>query len=201
MGSSALLHVRPEQLQNEDPREPRGRGLYHIYLASLRHDSRFRQIERTLEGGRVRIAQLDPYCQALYAFALLGQNRPEGLVHLDRVLEIAENDRKVLRVLLHGLGSATRLPDQVERVLALLDKTGLLAETTAIPQYYRAFALRSLGEYDQAMEAVDQGLLFLGPHEVELHADLLRERGLILAERDRPAGCRTSSRPTGSGRA
>jgi tetratricopeptide (TPR) repeat protein len=187
LNSSALLHVRPERLQDEDPREPRGRGLYHVYLASLRRDSRFRQIERVLEGGRVRVAQLDPYCQALYAFALLGQNRPEGIAYLERALEVGENDRKVLRVLLHGLGSATRLPDQAERILALLNETGLGSETYAMPQYYRAVALRSLGDYDQAMEAVDQGLLFLGPDEFELHADLLRERGLILAERDQTA--------------
>ncbi|MFJ6529975.1 hypothetical protein ACIQMZ_32515 [Streptomyces longwoodensis] len=76
----------------------------HLYLSALRFDFRCPTLQRLVEQLAQTARQpLDCYTRALYAFALLGQSRPEGLTAMDEVLAEAEEHPKTLHVLLHGL--------------------------------------------------------------------------------------------------
>ncbi|MYS51301.1 hypothetical protein GTW46_14765, partial [Streptomyces sp. SID6013] len=72
---------------------------------------------------------LDCYTRALYAFALLGQSRPEGLTVMDEVLASAEEHPKTLHVLLHGLWLGQDLDQGPERLLALSLRPALATGT------------------------------------------------------------------------
>lgn len=103
-GRSVLGLLSPEDVlaTHRDPITTR--TLAHLYLSALRFDFRCPTLQRLVEQLAQTARQpLDCYTRALYAFALLGQSRPEGLMVMDEVLAMAEEHPKTLHVLLHGL--------------------------------------------------------------------------------------------------
>ncbi|MEU0680681.1 MULTISPECIES: hypothetical protein [Streptomyces] len=170
----------------------------HLYLSALRFDFRCPTLQRLVEHLAETARQPpDCYIRALYAFALLGQSRPEGLTVMDEVLAKAEEHAKPLHVLLHGLWLGQDLDQGAERLLALCSRPVLATGTDPVVLFRVAGALRRLGRYDEGLGAIDRAIGCLPPGDTSVHADSVRERSLLCAARDlhqHRSTTRTSSR-------
>ncbi|MGI5479369.1 hypothetical protein [Streptomyces lavendofoliae] len=103
-GRSALGLLSPDKITAADLDPVTARTYRHLYLSALRYDLRCATLQAFVEQlPPGAISGLDCYSRALYAFALLGQSRPEGLALMDEVLAEAGDHVKTLHVLLHGL--------------------------------------------------------------------------------------------------
>ncbi|MFC8708870.1 MULTISPECIES: hypothetical protein [unclassified Streptomyces] len=173
-GHSVLGLLRPEQAT--------ARTYRHLYLSGLRYDFRCPTLQTVVERfPPAARAGLDCYSRALYAFALLGQSRHEGLALMDDVLDEAGEHAKTLHVLLHGLWLGVRLPERAERILALAARPPFTGRADPIVLFREAGALRQLGRYDDALATIDRALDLLPPGDTQVHADLVRERSLTAA--------------------
>ncbi|GAB2331329.1 hypothetical protein [Streptomyces variabilis] len=192
-GRSVLDLLSPEDVLATNRNPITSRTLAHLYLSALRFDFRCPTLQRLVEQLAQTARQpLDCYTRALYAFALLGQSRPEGLTVMDEVLATAEEHTKTLHVLLHGLWLGQDLDEGAERLLALSSRPALATgtdtdtdtDTDPIVLFREAGALRRLGRYDEGLSAIDRAIDCLPPGDISVHADLLRERSLLCAARD-----------------
>lgn len=175
------------------------RTLTHLYLSALRFDFRCPTLQQFVEQLAEPVHQpLDCYTRALYAFALLGQSRPEGLAVMEEVLATAEEHPKTLHVLLHGLWLGQDLDQGAERLLALSSRPALATGSDPIVLFRVAGALRRLGRYDEGLGAIDRAIDCLPPGDISVHADLVRERSLICAARDLHQH-RSPARPSSGG--
>ncbi|MGW7323816.1 hypothetical protein [Streptomyces sp. NPDC054845] len=183
-GASALLFLDEAYVTSLDPGTAFGRGLWHCFLTTLRYDFRCAAIEEFFAGPPAGRERADPYTDALHAFALLGRSRTEGLEVMAEVVARAGDEDKVVHALLHGLWLGENLPGQASLMLELLESPafaqGLLGPEAL---FRKAGALRRLGRYEPALAAVQSAIDRLDPGEVVVHADCVRERSLILAER------------------
>ncbi|MEU9396963.1 hypothetical protein AB0D86_44105 [Streptomyces sp. NPDC048324] len=178
-----LLRVEDALAPGADPVATR--ALRHLYLSALRYDFRCPTLALLVEQLPPQERDgLDCYSRALYAFALLGQSRPEGLALMRQVLDDADDHLKTLHVLLHGLWLGHDLPHREEQMLRILDRPPFASRTDPIALFREAGALRALGEYRAALASIDRALDLLPPGDVSVHADLVRERSLIAAARD-----------------
>jgi tetratricopeptide (TPR) repeat protein len=160
-----------------------GRAWLHLYLSSLRYEFRTAALEHAIESMPVPVTRLDPYVHALYAFALLAQNKPEAKREVDAVLGRAGDDSSVLHALIDGLRFAERLPNHLELMLDLLHRP-VFSERTDVTMLFReAFVLRRLGRYDEALAAIDRSLALLSPNDVERYQQRMAERYRIVDER------------------
>lgn len=184
-GHSVLTLISPEQMATAGPDPVTERTYRHLYLSALRYDFRTRALQEFIEQlpADVRVS-LDCYSRALYAFALLGQSRHEGLDLVDEVLATAGNHAKTRHVLLHGLWIGQDLDRGAERLLALSSGPPFDTGRDPIALFRMAGALRRLGRYDDGLTAIDRALDLLPPGDITVHADLVRERSLIAAARD-----------------
>ncbi|MFI1183581.1 hypothetical protein ACH4UT_29110 [Streptomyces sp. NPDC020799] len=182
---SALLVLRPEQITSPGPDPVTARTYRHLYLVGLRYDFRCPSIEVLFHRMPPTVVhRLDAYSRALWAFALLGQSRTDGLVLMDEVLAEAGGHPKTLQVLLHGLWLGHRLPGREERMLQLLGLPSFAGRTDPIALFGKAASLRGLGNYRKALDVIDQALGLLPPGHTHVHADLVHERSLITAAPD-----------------
>src|SRR5690606_25430306 len=79
-GRSVLSLLSPQDVTATDRDPITARALAHLYLSALRFDFRCPTLQHLVEQLAEATRQpLDCYTRALYAFALLGQSRPEGL--------------------------------------------------------------------------------------------------------------------------
>ncbi|UIX34377.1 hypothetical protein [Streptomyces sp. GQFP] len=184
-GNSVLGLLHPGQVTATGLDPVTARTYRHLYFSGLRYDFRCAALqslaEPLLESER---GPLDCYSRALYAFALLGQSRPEGLAVMDEVLDEAGDHAKTLHVLLHGLWLGLDLDQGAQRLLALSTRPPLHSATDPIVAFRRAGALRRLGHYDASLAAIDRALDLLPPGDTTVHADLVRERSLTATARD-----------------
>ncbi|MFJ2812237.1 hypothetical protein [Streptomyces sp. NPDC087294] len=183
-GNSALVVLAPEQVTDAGPDPVIWRTYRHLYLSTLRYDFRCRVIEDLMNKVPVSVLNEDPYSEALYGFSRLEQSRSDGLAVMHRVLVAAPGHTKTLHVLLHGVWPGTFLPGRAPMLLALV---GLLPEgglNDPIALFRMASARRSLGQYPEALTAIDHALELLPPGELAVHADLVRERLLITTAHD-----------------
>ncbi|MGA5169694.1 MULTISPECIES: hypothetical protein [Streptomyces] len=185
-GRSVLDLLDPDEITAPGLDPVIARTYRHLYLSALRYDFRCATLQAFVEQLPPSAAsELDCYSRALYAFALLGQSRPEGLALMDEVLAEAGDHTKTLHVLLHGLWLGHDLDHGAEQLLALSAQPAFgTAGTDPIVLFRVAGALRRLGRYDEGLAAIDRALDFLPPGDVTVHADLVRERSLIAAARD-----------------
>ncbi|MFC5253040.1 hypothetical protein [Streptomyces nigrescens] len=184
-GHSVLGLLSPEQVTAAGPDPVTTRTFRHLYLSALRFDFRCPTLQAFIEQfPNSALQSLDCYSRALYAFALLGQSRPEGLALMDEVLAEAGEHTKTLHVLLHGLWLGQDLDHGAERLLALSARPGFDTDRDPILLFRVAGALRRLGRYDEGLDAIDRALDLLPPGDITVHADLVRERSLIAAARD-----------------
>ncbi|MFH9612827.1 hypothetical protein ACH4MM_03500 [Streptomyces pratensis] len=184
-GHSVLDLLSPEDVTANGHDPITARTLAHLYLSALRFDFRCPTLQRLVEQLTQTARQpLDCYTRALYAFALLGQSRPEGLAVMDEVLAEAKEHPKTLHVLLHGLWLGQDLDRGAERLLALSSRPALDTGTDPIVLFRVAGALRRLGRYNEGLLAIDRAIDSLPPGDPSVHADLVRERSLLCAARD-----------------
>ncbi|GHB51181.1 hypothetical protein GCM10010347_21160 [Streptomyces cirratus] len=183
-GFSALLFLDEAYVASLDPDTARGRALWHCFLTTLRYDFRCVAIEEFFDALPAGRDHADPYTDALRAFALLGRSRTEGLALMEAVVARAGDEDKVVHALLHGLWLGENLPRQASLMLDLLENASF-AEGLLGPEalFRKAGALRRLRQYEPALAAVQGAIDCLDPGEVVVHADCVRERSLILAER------------------
>ncbi|MCC2276226.1 hypothetical protein LKL35_12490 [Streptomyces sp. ET3-23] len=184
-GHSVLNLLHPAQVTAAGSDPVTARTVRHLYLSALRYDFRCPTLQAVVEDLPPTAREtLDCYSRALYAFALLGQSRPEGLVVMDEVLAEAGEHAKTLHVLLHGLWLGQHLDHGAERLLVLSARPPFEAGQDPIVLFRRAGALRRLGRYDDGLATIDKALDLLPPGDTAVHADLVRERSLIAAAHD-----------------
>ncbi|MFE4055214.1 hypothetical protein ACFXP3_02720 [Streptomyces sp. NPDC059096] len=184
-GHSVLGLLTPVQVTAAGPDPVIARTFRHLYLSALRYDFRCSSIHALVgQLPPATRAGLDCYSRALYAFALLGLSRHEGLDLMDEVLDEAGTHAKTLHVLLHGLWLGQDLDQGASRLLALSVRPPFDTGTDPIVLFRRAGALRRLGRYDEALATIDGAMELLPPGDITVHADLVRERSLITAVRD-----------------
>ncbi|WP_215449441.1 hypothetical protein [Streptomyces sp. ATCC 21386] len=185
-GHSLLGLLYPEDALAPGPDPIATRAYRHLYLSALRFDFRCPTLALLVEQQIPPQERegLDCYSRALYAFALLGQSRSEGLPLIQRVLDDAGDHVKTLHALLHGLWLGHGLSGREEQMLQILGRPPFASRTDPIALFREAGALRGLGEYRAALAAIDRALDLLPPGDVSVHADLVRERSLIAAARD-----------------
>lgn len=183
-GRSALVFLSARHVAGTDPGTAYGRALWHCFLTTLRYDFRCDAIEEFFATAPGDGSGLDPYSAALRAFALLGRSRASGLPLMDAVLSRAAHDEKVVHALLHGLWLGEDLPEQPRRMLDLLRAPAFAGGPGPEALFRKASALRRLRRFDEALAAVQAAIDGLGPRAVVVHGDCVRERSLILLERD-----------------
>ncbi|MER5443203.1 hypothetical protein [Streptomyces sp. NPDC002790] len=197
-GNSALVLLTPEHVTDPSPGPLIWRTYRHLYLSTLRYDFRCRDIESLMNKVPVNVLDEDPYSEALYAFARLGQSRSDGLAVMHRVLVAAPDHPKTLHVLLHGVWLGTFLPGRAPMLLALV---GLLPDGglhDPIALFRMASARRSLGHYPEALTAIGHALELLPPGDPAVHADLVREHALITLAYDLTQHARATRNTTPS---
>ena len=154
------------------------RLLTYVHGYRLRYDFRFDELA---EAARDWLATYpdDALIHSFAAFAALGQRSDRALPLLERAGTLADYDHSCRAVCLHGLWFGSHLPDQAERILALSDVMIGRGEDDANVYYWRSFALRRLGRFDDALTSVDRAISLLPVGMNAVHQDYVRERELI----------------------
>jgi hypothetical protein len=176
------------RLAEEIPSDPAGAGddftartRIHLLGLALRYDFRRAALEEAM---RAYLGPWDVFSRALFAFALLGQSKPQGLQVMDEALADAGNDVKVLHVLLHGLWLGDGLPQRHQHMLGILSRPPFRGRTDAVALFREAGVLREMRCFGEALATIDRALELLPPGDPGVHDDLVRERALILVARD-----------------
>jgi tetratricopeptide (TPR) repeat protein len=141
------------------------RALAYVHGHRLRLDLKFQDLH--LAAPRWLVAHPnDALLHSLYAFAALGRRADRAPRLLDRVASLPDYDGSCRAVCLHGLWFGSHLPDQAERILALSEEMIRKDEHDADTYYWRAYALRREGRYDEALTTIDRaiGRLPVGSH-------------------------------------
>ncbi|MGH3680918.1 MAG: tetratricopeptide repeat protein [Natronosporangium sp.] len=154
------------------------RTLAYVHGCRLRLDFRFDQLAAATRRWLVEVPD-DAFIQSLAAFAALGQGSDRAEPILGRVSTLPDLDSVCRATCLHGLWFGTHLPDQAERMLALSDEMIGHGEDEANLYYWRAFALRRLGRFEDAQASIDQAIALLPVGMNAVHQDYVRERELI----------------------
>lgn len=153
----------------------------HLLGLALRYDFRRIALEELLRAHR---GPWDVFTRALYAFALLGQSKPQGLKVMDKVLAEAGDDVKVLHTLLHGLWLGDGLPQRHQHILDILSRPPFHRRTDPVALFREAGALREMRCFAEALATIDRALELLPPGDPGVHDDLVRERALIIVARE-----------------
>jgi tetratricopeptide (TPR) repeat protein len=187
VGFQAYLADKPDtisvpMIKAGDLMAPAGRALLHLHLVALRLAYRWEDMEQCLTSLDTTIQELDPYSRAYHVFALLAGNQPNGVEEMNDLLAVAGDDYRVTLSLVEGLRLSRGIEDQAEQMLRLLDRPAMKQSRSPDPLYRKAFALRKLGRYDEALRVVDECLQRISPLQVRDRVRILQERELILAE-------------------
>jgi hypothetical protein len=84
--------------------------------------------------------------------------------------------------MVEGLRWSHAVPEQAQLMLDLLDRAPLRTSASPDPLFRKAWALRKLGRYADALEVADTCLQRIPPHQLQDRIRILQERDLILAE-------------------
>ncbi|MEU5958242.1 hypothetical protein [Streptomyces sp. NPDC047525] len=153
----------------------------HLLGLALRYDFRRVALEEAMREHR---GPWDVFTRALFAFALLGQSKPQGLQVMDGVLAYAADDVKVLHTLLHGLWLGDGLPQRHQHMLGLLSRPPFRERTDPLALFREAGTLREMHCFGEALATIDRALELLPPGDPGVHDDLIRERALVIVARD-----------------
>jgi hypothetical protein len=165
--------------QSDDPRGTR-LILAYVHGFRLRFDLKFSELARRCDQWLADVPG-DALLHSFRAFAALGA-RSEDAVALLRYATVRPDYDSVCRwVCLHGLWFATDLPDQPQRIVALSDEIIARGEVAANLYYWRASALRRLGQVTAALTNIDKAIDLLPTGSTSTHQDYLHERELIAA--------------------
>jgi tetratricopeptide (TPR) repeat protein len=201
VGFRAYLADKPDpvtldMISSRGPLTASGRAMLHLHLIALRLAYRWEAMEECLAALGTAVETLDPYSRVYHVFALLAENHPAGLEEMAKLLAVAGDDYRVNLSLVEGLRLSRGIPDQAARMLDLLDSPALSTSQSPDPLYRKAFALRKLGRYDEALRVADECLQKIPPLQVQDRVRILQERDLILAEqaiKQQAAAARTAT--------
>jgi hypothetical protein len=140
-----------------------GRTMLHLHLVALRLAYRWEAMEQCLSAVGVPIEDLDPYSRVYHVFALLAENHPSALDEMANLLTVAGDDYRVNLNLVEGLRLSRGVTDQPERMLDLLTRPALATSRSPDPLYRKAYALRRLGRYEEALRVADDCLQAIPP--------------------------------------
>jgi len=167
--------------ESESPAEAY-RMLAYVQGQRLRFDFKFEELSRQVRGFMDEIGE-DALLHSLAAFAALGLHSPNAEPLLQRAAATAGYDSRCRYISLQGLWFATHLDDQPQRMIELSDEMIGRGEDSPNLYYWRAFALRRLRRFDDALECVDRAIATLPPGMNPVHQDYFRERELINTSR------------------
>jgi tetratricopeptide (TPR) repeat protein len=158
------------------------RTLAYVHGHRLRLDLKFQELNLAAPKWLVAHPN-DALLHSLYAYAALGRRADRAPRLLDRVAALPDYDGSCRAVCLHGLWFASHMPDQADRILALSEEMIRKDEHDPDTFYWRAYALRRDGRYDEALTSIDRaiGLLPVGRHAE--HDAYEQERVLISTTR------------------
>jgi tetratricopeptide (TPR) repeat protein len=183
--NSARPYLNADDIARSDLTGVPGRALMHLYLTSLRYEFRGTALEHFIESLPRPVSSLDPYTHALYAWALLVQNKPEGVAEMNAVLNRGgEDDRSVLHALQEGLQYAEEIPDHAELMLTLWRRPGPASWRDETVLLREAAALRRLGRYDEALATIDRSIMLLQPNDTDRYHRRMSERWRIREQRE-----------------
>jgi hypothetical protein len=158
------------------------RALAYVHGHRLRLDLKFHELNAAAPRWLVTHPN-DALLHSLYAFAALGRRADRAPRLLDRVAALPDYDGSCRAVCLHGLWYGTDLPDQAERILALSEEMISKDEHDSDTYYWRAYALRRQGRFDEALSSVDRAIGSLGVGRHAQHDAYERERVIISSTR------------------
>ncbi|WP_144126619.1 hypothetical protein [Catellatospora sichuanensis] len=156
--------------------------LAYIHGQRLRFDFKFEQLQSQSHRWLAEFGG-DALILGLAAFASLGSRSSRGLDLYQQAVAAPDADSKSRHVCLHALWFADHLPDQAELMLELSNQLTATGSLDANVFFRRAFALRKLGRFEQALDEVDRAIAMLGPGHNAVHQDYVRERELIAVTR------------------
>ncbi|WP_412543043.1 tetratricopeptide repeat protein [Longispora sp. K20-0274] len=152
--------------------------LAYVTGQRLRFDFKFEALQAYTYSWLTEFAD-DALILGLAAFAALGNRTARGLDLYRQALDAPDADSKSRHLCLHAIWFADHVPDQAQLLLDLSNAMLAKGPGDANIFYRRAYALRKLGRYDQAIEEVDRAIGMLGTGMNAVHQDYVRERELI----------------------
>lgn len=154
------------------------RTLAYVHGHRLRLDLKFAELNSIAPKWLVAHPN-DALLHSLYAFAALGRRANRAPRLLDRVATLPDYDGSCRLVCLHGLRFGTHLSDQADRILALSEEMINKGEDEADVYYWRAYALRRQGRFEQALVSIDKAITVLPVGRNDAHEAYAREREII----------------------
>lgn len=121
----------------------------------------------------------DALLLALSGFAGLGRGVPGALRAVETSLNSSNSDAVSRNVCLHALWFGNHIEDQAERIVRLSDEIIDRGEDGANLYFWRAYALRRMERFDDALESIDQAISLHPVGMNIVHQDYVRERALI----------------------
>ncbi|HYQ68619.1 tetratricopeptide repeat protein [Actinophytocola sp.] len=125
----------------------------------------------------------DALLLALSAFAGLGRGAPGALRAVETSLGSSNSDAVSRNVCLHALWFGNHIEDQAERIVQLSDEIINRGEDGANLYFWRAYALRRMERFDDALKSIDQAISLHPVGMNIVHQDYVRERALITTSR------------------
>lgn len=153
--------------------------LAYVHGQRLRFDFKFEALQSQSHRWLAEFGG-DALILGLAAFGALGSRSGRGLDLYRQAVAAPDADSKSRHVCLHALWFADHLPDQAELMLELSNELTATGALDANVFFRRAFALRKLGRFEQALDEVDRAISMLGPGNNAVHQDYVRERELIV---------------------
>lgn len=148
-------------------------------MQRARYDFRFSDLMDLAVDGKASGSQTDLY-DVFMAFASLGSRSSDSSSYVVTALKNPQMENHGRAILLQGLWLGVHLDNQGVLMLNLSQDMINRGEITDTLYYYRAFALRRLARYEEALDCIDVAISMLGVHAVDIHQDYSRERDMIV---------------------
>lgn len=161
----------------------------YAYCHRLRYDFRYAQLWRDSRRWRELWEgdpPSDPLVAALAAFGALGSGASyleQGRALVGAAVDHPEADARTRHVALMALQVAPDFPGRYEFMLQISSEMIDKGEVDPNVHFRRAWAMRGLGRYEEALVAVDRAIDMLPPASNAVHQDYIRERELIISSR------------------
>ncbi|MBB5078868.1 tetratricopeptide repeat protein [Nonomuraea endophytica] len=169
---------------------PANATLHHYLLIQayvigqrLRYDFRFEALH---DKTQIWLSEFegDALILSFAAFGALGLRLPQGLSIYKQAIASPNADRRSRHVCLSGMWHASHIADQPNELLALSDQMLGRGESDSNVFFRRASAHRRLGNFEEALEAIDHAIDMLEPGNNRVHQDYAREREFVSAMQD-----------------
>lgn len=167
-----------------DSLSPLERDLYltvcnEAEMQRARFDYRYTDLMELAVDGKSSGSQTDLY-DVFVAFASLGSRSAESGEYVQKALLNPKMENHGRAILLQGMWMGVHMDNQGSLMLNLSQDMINRGEITDTLYYYRAFALRRLGRYNEALDCIDVAIAMLGVHSVDIHQDYSREKDMIV---------------------